>query len=520
MIDVQQLHPQRTALGEQDPRTPGVVLEPFAGNGPLVSRVVAGAEDTVDESRGSHRRRRWFGRGRAAEDKMDVVDHDTMTLPEVTGPIVRAKMGKARRGWYAPAAVPAPTTTRQGEILNTALIAAPTDDEGVVVGRDRLSNAPVAHDPFTAYEKRTITSPNVVVLGVVGAGKSSLLKTVYVLRPIILRGRRVVIIDKKDRAGEGENAELTRELGTEPFRMLLGGGGTVLNLLDRAILAGDGISGQYRLLLAVAEEANDGQLLDKWERHALRVAHKATLRATEAEDVEPVLAHLVFHLGSHHRDFEEFSPGAQERLHQAGLGVRFLFEAILSDELAGLFDGPTSKHVQLASRLTTFDVSQLPEAGPAVSMVMAVANVWLLGTLRNHRNFQTNFIAEEGWSLSQGGTGRLMRSNSKLSRGLGLSNIASFHHPADIPKDSPAIAMLKEAQTVHLYRQDRAEDIDMCMTSFGLDAGSREILANLDNGHHLMKIGNRREIHVEHVRSDFESRITNTDEAMLAGGVR
>jgi hypothetical protein len=66
-------------------------------------------------------------------------------------------------------------------------------------------------------------------------------------------------------------------------------------------------------------------------------------------------------------------------------------------------------------------------------MVMAVANVWLLGTLRNQRNDQTNFIAEEGWSLSQGGTGRLMRSNSKLARGLGLSNIASFHHRQTSP---------------------------------------------------------------------------------------
>jgi hypothetical protein len=517
MIDVQQLHPKPTALGLQDPHAPGVVLEPFAGDGPLAPPLVAGAEDTADQARSAHRRRRWFSACSGFQDTIQDVDFDTMTLPAQQGPIVRAKAGKARRGWYAPAATPAPTTTRQAEILNTALIAAPTDDEGVVVGRDRLSNAPVAHDPFTAYEKKTITSPNVVVLGVVGAGKSSLLKTVYVLRPIILRGRRVVIIDKKDRAGEGENAELTRELGTEPFRMVLGGGGTVLNLLDPAILAGDGIAGQYRLLLAVAEEANDGRLLDKWERHALRVAHKATLAATEADGVDPLLEHLVFHLGTGHADFQDFSAAAQERLHQAGLGVRFLFEASLSDELAGLFDGPTSKHVQLASRLTTFDVSQLPEAGPAVSMVMAVANVWLLGTLRNQRNYQTNFIAEEGWSLSQGGTGRLMRSNSKLARGLGLSNIASFHHPADIPRDSPAVAMLKEAQTIHLYRQDRAEDIDMCMTSFALEAGSREVLANLENGHHLMKIGNRREIHVEHVRSDFEARITNTDEAMIAG---
>ena len=230
MIDVQQHHVQSTAADLQDPRTPGVAGEPVAGNDLVVSPLPAAGQDAVDQARGAHHRRRWFSARRGFGDTVQDVDHDAMTLPARQGPIVRAKAGKARRGWYAPAATPAPTTTRQAEILNTALIAAPTDDEGVVVGRDRLSNAPVAHDPFTAYEKKTITSPNVVVLGVVGAGKSSLLKTVYVLRPIILRGRRVVIIDKKDRAGEGENAELTRELGTEPFRMVLGGGGTVLNL--------------------------------------------------------------------------------------------------------------------------------------------------------------------------------------------------------------------------------------------------------------------------------------------------
>ena len=51
MIDVQQLHPKPTALGLQDPHAPGVVLEPFAGDGPLAPPLVAGAEDTADQAR-------------------------------------------------------------------------------------------------------------------------------------------------------------------------------------------------------------------------------------------------------------------------------------------------------------------------------------------------------------------------------------------------------------------------------------------------------------------------------------
>lgn len=443
-----------------------------------------------------------------------------MVLPAPRGYVVRQNARRARRGWYAPTAAAALTSTRQAEILNTALVAAPTGAEGIVIGKDRLSNTMVAHDPFTAYETGTITSPAVAVLGVVGAGKSSLIKTVYVTRPLILRNRRVVVMDRKDRGGEGEYCETSRQLGAEPLRMRLGGGGTVLNPLDPVILAGDGRSGQMRLLTALAELANRGMPLSKWETPALRAAHRATLRAAEAGHFTPRLEHLLAECGKVHPEFADDSPAAQELVHQGGVAVRNMLSGLLSDELAGLFDGETSSHVRLADRLTVFDVSQLPDDGPAVSMVMAVANVWLLGVLRRRRGLRTNFIAEEGWDLVGGPGGRVFRRNSKLARGLGLSNIAALHHVADTPQDDPAIAMLKEAQTVHLFRQDRAEDIDAVVRMYGLDPGSRGTLANLDNGHHLLKIGNRREIHVEHVRSRLERDLTNTDEAMNVGGLR
>lgn len=462
-------------------------------------------------------------------------DSGVMELPSPEGFIARRSSRRARRGWYAPQAAPALTSTRQAQILNTALVAAPTDAQGILLGRDRLSNTPVAHDPFTAYENGVITSPAVVVLGVIGSGKSSLIKTVYVMRPIILRGRRGVVMDKKDRGGEGEYAELTRRLGAEPLRFVVGGGGTVLNILDPTILAGSGVAGQARLLVALAELANDGEPLEKWEKAALRAAHRATLAQAEASNRVPLLEDLLQQLarvndatrsightlgegGEPGAEFADYSPAALERMHQAGLGVRHLLSAMLADELAGMFDGPTSRSVQLQQRLTTFDISQLPDEGPAVSMVMAIANVWLLGTLRNHRGLRTNFVAEEGWDLVGGPGGRVFQRNSKLARGLGLSNIAALHHIADIPPHDPAVAMLKEAQTVHLYRQDRDDDIEATLRLYGLDPGARSTLANLADGHHLLKIGNRREIHVEHVRSRLERGLTNTDEAMVSTG--
>jgi hypothetical protein len=75
--------------------------------------------------------------------------------------------------------------------------------------------------------------------------------------------------------------------------------------------------------------------------------------------------------------------------------------------------------------------------------------------------------------------------------------------------------MLKEAQTIHLFRQGTTEDIEAVVRMYGLDPGARSTLADLPTGHHLLKIGSRREIHVEHVRSRLERGLTDTDAAMV-----
>ena len=441
--------------------------------------------------------------------------------PDQVGYRTRRSLSKARRGWYAPVAEPAPTTTRQAEVLNPAILARATDDEGITIGEDCLTNAPVSHDPFTAYAKKQLRSPNVVVIGNIGYAKSSLLKTVYTLRALAFKRRRAVVLDKKNQGGEGEYAELTRRYGTEPIKFILGDGGSRVNLLDPAISAGEnGRARQYALLRAVAELSNDTNALDKWEAQALRVAHRALLADTAADPRPPVLPDLLPFLGMDHDEYADFSAAAKERMHQAGLSVRFLFDALLSDELAGLFDGPTSADVNLASRLTTFDVSQLPEEGPAIAMAMATINTWFTGTLTNQYRLggpamRTNFIVEEGWVLTAKSMGALYKKNAKLSRGLGISNITAFHHPADIPPDSPAIAAIKEAETVHLYRQERDEDVEACIKLFNLHAGAGTILQSLEPGHHLLKIGSNAEVHVYHTLSDMERYLIDTDKAMV-----
>ena len=325
-------------------------------------------------------------------------------------------------------------------MLNTAIIGSPGDERGVVIGTDRLSAAMFAHDQFTAYEARDHHLPERLrAWGWSAPGSPSLIKTVYVERPLLLRRRRAVVVDKKLRGGEGEYAELTRRFGAEPFRFDPDDphGSTCMNVLDPVILAGGGPAAQRQLLSAVAELAGDGPL-DEWHHAALDQAYRATMRRFEDARRVPVIPDLIATIPGvvDAPEFAGLRPATLDLIEQAAWSLRFRLQRLLADDLAGMFDRETSPHVTLHPKLTTFDVSALPEDGPSTAMVMVVANAWLMGMLTHDPGWRTNFIAEEGWHLLVGPGGRFTRSKSKLSRGLGLGLVSRvaphLRHPAGL----------------------------------------------------------------------------------------
>ena len=433
------------------------------------------------------------------------------------GSRLRSNPRAARRGRYAPALDGAPSTTRQAEILNTALIGPPTGTRGVVTGRDVLSRTSIAHDPITAYNSvpREVSSPNVIIMGDVGAGKSTHTKANHVLRPLLLQGRRCVVFDKKDQNGEGEYSGVVRRYGYEPIKFAPDGTGTTLNLLDPIILEGTGLQGQARLLNIVTRLARGDQQLTSWEEEALRAALKTTVEAIDGR--APVLADVLPNLGNvaDDPDYRTLSVSARDDLHKAGLSVRWTLNGLL-DEYAGLLEGETSKDVDLAGKLTSFDISQLPDDGPAVPVVMAIGNMWMLGRLRDERGHATTVVYEEGWHMVAGPSAQLIKANQKLARGLGIANVFVMHKGTDIPKDSPGMAIIQEAQTVCIYRQSRPEDARWCQKTFGLAPETADTIERLRDGHYIFKYGSHPETHVQHILSRWEAEVTNTDEALAA----
>ena len=147
---------------------------------------------------------------------------------------------------------------------------------------------------------------------------------------------------------------------------------------------------------------------------------------------------------------------------------------------------------------------------------MTVINNLLANVLasRSAQHMQTVLIVEEGWDVADGSTGKVFRENMKLSRGLGLSTCSAFHHISDLPTDSPARALMKEAGIVFLYGQDRVEDAEETARMYHLPPGSTEIIMSLAKGHCLVKYGSADPILLQHVRSDIEITLTDTDEVI------
>ncbi|MET0873080.1 MAG: ATP/GTP-binding protein [Paeniglutamicibacter terrestris] len=440
---------------------------------------------------------------------------------ESKGSILRVKKSAAAKGLYAPLAPGAPSTTRQAEILNTAKIAAPTGVDGVSAGRDVLSQTAVSKDAVTDYNAnpRRVTSTNCLLVGDVGTGKSSYGKCVYVLRPVILRQRRAVVFDKKNEDGEGEYSQIVRFFGGKPIRFALDKSSVRLNLLDPEISGNndDGQNNQLAFLNTVPALMREGQGADEWERKALRLAYRNVMASFEGERT-PTTADLHDKLGIIDRSdssLHGFNAASLERLEASGAAMRLIFNELL-EHFGPIFDGETSAGVALNGKVSSFDISQLPDTGPVIPMVMGLSNLWLLGRVRKDRGIRTNVVIEEAGHILGGPLAVQQRSNIKLSRGLGISNIYCMHKETDVPAGSPGMAVIEEAQTVHVFRQTRPQSAQWCASTFGLNPESVTEIMALPNGHHFLKsAADDPEIEIEHVRSDWEIQMTNTDGALV-----
>jgi len=381
---------------------------------------------------------------------------------------------------------------------------------GPYVGRDLLGGS-FCYDPFDLYAAGVLTNPNLVVLGQIGRGKSSLVKT-YLWRQSLL-GAQAWVIDPK-----GEYGPLARAWGVAPLT-LAPGGRLRLNPLEGPSMTAARPDDRRSVLLAALAEACLGRTLNPRERACLDVA---LVEAAHRHGGRPLIPHVVEALLRP----DEVGAGSlasdARTLAEDGREVALELRRLVAGDLRGMFDGPTTTGLRVDGPLVVLDLSAV-YGSAALPVLMACATAWVQATLDRAPPRRRLLVVDEAWAiLSNLGVARWLQACWKLSRAFGVANLAVLHRLSDLRAAGPAGSqqallaegLLSDSETRVVYAQSHGE-ARASQELLGLSGTEVDLLPRLGRGVGLWKVG-RRSFLVEHRLSDLEARLVDTD-ARMAG---
>lgn len=375
---------------------------------------------------------------------------------------------------------------------------------GPYIGRDLFGGA-FTYDAFELYNAGVISSPNMVVAGQLGRGKSALIKS-FCMRQLAF-GRRIVVMDPK-----GEYGPIARFGGSDAIR-LRPNGDLRLNPLDKRIAPDE----QLRLLQAVAAAALDRPLRPQ-ERTALE---RALDQATKRRRGEATLPAVVDCLLDPASDAGVSIAAERADLIEWGREPAFELRRLVTGDLKGMFDGKTSKSVDLSSRLVVLDLSAVYDSD-ALGILMTCAAAWLQGVLAQDTAQKTIFVLDEAWAiLSNLGIAKWLQASFKLSRARGLQNIAVMHRFSDLAatgaagsqQERVARGLLSDTETKVVYAQPHSE-VEATRSLLGLTETEANLLPQLERGVALWKVGERSFL-VWHHLGRTERELVDTDSRMV-----
>lgn len=378
---------------------------------------------------------------------------------------------------------------------------------GPYIGKD-LFGGSFTYDAFELYEQGVLTSPNMVVAGQLGRGKSALIKTLCIRERVF--GRRIVVMDPK-----GEYGRLASLCGVDVIG-LRPGGRLRLNPLDERIARQD----QLRLLHALSAAVLDRNLRPQ-EKTALERALEDAVARGEGEATLPVVVDALLHPSQSAGEPVAADPSL---LLEWGREVAFELRRLVSGDLRGMFDDRTSRSIDLNSDLVVLNLSAVYDSD-ALGILMTCAAAWLQGVLSQKSERKTIFVLDEAWAiLSNLGIAKWLQGCFKLSRARGLQNIAVMHRFSDLAatgsqgsqQERVARGLLSDTETKVVYAQPHSE-VDATRELLGLTDTEAELLPHLERGVGLWKVGERSFL-VWHLLGDLERALIDTDERMVRQG--
>jgi len=379
---------------------------------------------------------------------------------------------------------------------------------GPLIGINQLAGGTVfSYDPWECYAAGLLTSPNMVVLGQLGKGKSALVKT-YLARQL-LAGRQAYILDPK-----GEYGPLAEAAGL-PRLTLSPGGAHRLNPLD------PGPEGATAADLARRRSGVCASLAGTGLGRLLTVEERAALSAATAElPAEAVLADVTGRL-------LEPTPAMAAELHTSPAAlaaairpVALELRRLLAGDLAGMLDGPSTVTLDPAGPGLVVDLSA-SYGTDALPTVMTCAGAWLTAVLHAGSQRRRLLLVDEAWALlGNPATASWLQAVSKLARAHGVQLITVVHRLSDLSGQADAgtaahaqaRGLLADAETRVIYGQaagERAAAIEL----LGLSADEADLVGRLPAHRALWRIGGRVAV-VDHLLAAGEQTLVDTDTAM------
>jgi len=365
-------------------------------------------------------------------------------------------------------------------------------------------------DPWECYANGRLTSPNMIVIGQIGRGKSAFVKS-FLWRQLHL-GRRCWVLDPK-----GEYAALAHAARSEPL-CLAPGLGLRLNPLD--VAAGSpGSPDAHRQrteLLGALLAASLGRPLLPPERAAADVALAAAEESSSVPTLPAVAEAMLQPTSRHARLLGTDPEGLRSDGRQAALELRRLVHG----DLAGMFDGETSKGVDLGAPVVVLDLSRLYGSG-ALGLLMVCALSWLQSALAGGCPGKRLVVLDEAWAvLSNLSTARWLQAAFKLSRAYGVANIAVLHRFSDLraaghdgsEQQRLAEGLLSDTETRVVFAQ-AAGEAEAAGELLGLSSTERQLVTQLPRGVALWRVGQDSYL-VEHYLTGQERALSDTDLAM------
>lgn len=362
---------------------------------------------------------------------------------------------------------------------------------GVFVGQDVHSGGSFVYDPWVLYGQGVLTAPNVVVAGVVGAGKSSLAKSLY--SRSIAFGRRVYVpCDPK-----GEHTAVAGAVGGRA--VVLGHGmSNRLNPLDAGprptgLEEGEwvrNVAARRRDLVGALAETVLDRPLAPLEHTAVDIA----LTTVTASTGTPVLPSVVDRLLDPVPDVEG---GA--RLAEDGRLVGHALRRLVAGDLQGLFDGPSTVTFDPSLPMLSLDLSRVAGNATLVSVLMTCASAWMESALADPAGGQRWVVYDEAWRLmAHPALLRRMDAHWRLARHYGIANMLIFHKLTDLDTVGDqgtamralAGSLLANAETRIIYRQP-PDQLGATGRALGLTSTERALLPGLPTGQALWRIGTR-----------------------------